>query len=71
MEDEKKEITEEQNMNAQRYVAGFFKMMGMRYPYDMPEEGEPIPDGWPKDVKAAVETMQAYSQQLKDLDIKV
>lgn len=71
MKDKPKEVTEEQNMAAQRYVAGFFRMMGMRYPYDMPEEGEPIPKYWPDDVKAAIETMQAYSQQLIDEDIKV
>lgn len=61
-------VSYEQYQKASAYVEGYFKFAGMKYPYDMPE-GE-IPRSFPKDVKAAIETMRAFNEQLEEDGIK-
>lgn len=59
----------EQCQQASAYVEGYFKFAGLKYPYDMPE-GD-IPKAWPADVKAAIETMRAFNEQLEEEGIKI
>ena len=66
---EDKKISISQVRDASLYVEGYFKLMGLRYPYDMPDDNEPIPKEWPDDVKAAVETMRAFDAQVEEEDI--
>lgn len=63
------DVTQEQAFKASDYIAGYFKMMGWQYPYDMPETDEEVAEArlkWPKDVVAALDVCIKYSEQLKE-----
>lgn len=64
--EEEKTVTWQQANAASKYIAGYFKLMGMKYPLDMPRTEEDIKKAlkmWPKDVVAAYNTQKAYVEQ--------
>ena len=63
-----REVTKSQLIDAQNYLRGYFKFVGMQYPYDMPETDEEVEQArktWPKDAVAALDTMHMLNKWMK------
>ena len=69
-----REVTKSQLIDAQNYLRGYFKFVSMQYPYDMPETDEEVEQArktWPKDAVAALDTIDAYVKQMDEAGIIV
>lgn len=69
-----REVTKSQLIDAQNYLMGYFRFAGMQYPYDMPETDEEVERArktWPKDAVAALDTINEYVRQMEEEGIIV
>lgn len=72
MEQDAKDVTKSQLIDAENYLRGYFEFVGMSYPYDMPrteEEKEKARKTWSKDAVAALDTIDEFVRQQEESGI--